>query len=110
MKYLPFGKDARSTLVYLVFAGCGPALTACVIWAMRIIRDWTGASDADRLDKFASLAMVIASALLVITVALAAFVSIRAIKVGKDGLEASSFGGDDVVRDGDTVIVNKDQP
>jgi len=94
-RFLPFSRDGRQTMVYVVFAGCGPALTLCVLWAMRVIRDWSGASDAERLDKFASLAMLIGSALLVIVVALACFVSIRAIKIDKDGLSAE--GGDNSV-------------
>ena len=93
ISWWPFTRDGRQTLVYLVFAGCGPALTVVVIWAMRVIRDWTGASVADRLDKFASLAMVIGAALLIITIALACFVSIRAVKIGKDGIEAQGEGG-----------------
>ena len=92
MARFPFTREGRQTLIYCVLAGCGPALTAVVIWAMLVIRRWDAANTADRLDKFASLAMVMASALVVIVVALSCFVSIRAIKIGKDGLEASGDG------------------
>ena len=80
-RWLPFTRDGRSTLVYLVLAGCGPALTLVLIWAMRTIRLWDGADAAQRLDRFADIANVISWALLVIVVALACFVSIRALKV-----------------------------
>ncbi len=86
----PLTMAGRQTLVYLVFAGSGPALTVLIIWAMRAIRDWQGADAADKLARFAFLAQYVAIALLILVVALACFVSIRAIKVGKDGLEATS--------------------
>lgn len=85
----PFTRAGRQTLIYLILAGCGPALTAVTIWAMRVIRDWNEVNPAVRLERFASLAMVMASALVIIVIALACFVSIRAIKIGKDGIEAS---------------------
>ena len=88
MSWFPFTREGRQTLVYLIFAGCGPALTAIIIWAMSIIRNWSEVDAATRLDKFSSLAMLIGLGLLIITVALACFVSIRAIKIGKDGIEA----------------------
>jgi len=93
----PLTLGGRQTLVYLVFAGCGPSLTAIVVWAMVTVRDFAGATALDRLDKFATLAILIAAALMVIVVALACFVSIRAIKLGKSGLEAESNGGGDAV-------------
>lgn len=92
LTWLPFSREGRQTLIYLVLAGCGPALTLTVIWAMRVIRDWETVSAAARLDKFASLAMVLAAALVIIVIALACFVSIRAIKIGRDGIEASGEG------------------
>lgn len=88
MSLFPFTREGRQTLIYLVLAGCGPALTAVIVWAMYIIRGWSDASAELRLDKFASLAMVVASALVIIVIALSCFVSIRAIKIGKDGIEA----------------------
>lgn len=80
---VPFTHDGRQTLVYLVFAGAGPALTAVVIWIMQAARD------AKQWDTFSRVALIVAAALLVITIALAMFVSIRAIKIGRDGIEAS---------------------
>lgn len=106
----PFTRDGRQTLVYIVFAGCGPALTVATLWAMQVIHDWTGASDAARLDKFAELAVLIGVALLIVTVALACFVSIRAIKVGRDGIEATSNNEGAAICDGDSVTVLKEQP
>lgn len=79
----PFSHDGRQTLVYLVFAGAGPALTALVWWAMR------QAGAAAQWGIFDNLANVVAAALLVIVIGLAMFVSIRAIKIGRDGIEAS---------------------
>ena len=92
MSLFPFTREGRQTLVYLVFAGCGPALTGVVIWALTVMRDFAGAGAEQRLDKFATLAMLVGAALLIVTVALACFVSIRAIKIGKDGLEANGEG------------------
>jgi hypothetical protein len=77
----PFTREGRQTLVYLVFAGAGPALTLLVKWAMG------QALDRKLNDAFASLADKVADALLVICLALACFVSIRAIKIGKDGMD-----------------------
>lgn len=88
-KLFPFTREGRQTLIYLVLAGCGPALTGVIVWAMQVIRGWQSVDAASRLDRFADLAMVMASALVIIVIALACFVSIRAIKVGKDGFEAS---------------------
>lgn len=90
LTWFPFTRDGRQTLVYLALAGCGPALTLGIIWALHTIRDWGDASAQLRLDKFASLAMMMGYNSLIITVALACFVSIRAVKVSKDGLEATS--------------------
>lgn len=90
---VPFTRDGRQTLIYLTFAGCGPALTALVLWSLSVIRVFPGADAATRLAKFADLAMLVGLALLVIVLALACFVSIRAIKIGKDGIEASGDGG-----------------
>ena len=90
LTWFPFTRDGRQTLVYLALAGCGPALTFGIIWALQTIRDWKEASAELRLDKFASLAMMLGYNSIIITVALACFVSIRAVKVSKDGLEATS--------------------
>jgi hypothetical protein len=90
----PLSTAGRQTLVYLVFAGAGPALTGLIVWAMYAIRAWQGASAISRLDRFAALANLVAAGMLVIVVALACFVSIRAIKIGAHGLEATGSGGD----------------
>ena len=54
-------------------------------------------------DVFANLAYMIAAGMLIVVTGLAMFVSIRSLKVSRDGLEAS---GGDSTRDGDTVTVN----
>jgi hypothetical protein len=78
----PFGYSGRQTLIYLLFAGAGPALTLIVIWAMR-------QSLAAKLwDQFRALSNEVALAHLIVVIGLAMFVSIRAIKIGKDGIEA----------------------
>lgn len=83
----PFSRDGRQTLIYIVFAFAGPALTAVVIWAM-----------IEALERvalwatFRDLALIVAAALMVVVIGLAMFVSIRAIKVGRDGIEASGEG------------------
>lgn len=92
MSWFPFTREGRQTLVYCALAGCGPALTAIVVWALVIIRNWSEVPAIIRLDKFAELAMLVAVGLLIIVIALACFVSIRAIKIGKDGIEASGDG------------------
>ena len=95
MSLFPFTREGRQTLVYLTLAGCGPALTFVIVWALGVIRDFNGADAAQRLDKFATLATIIASALVIIVIALSCFVSIRAIKIGKDGIEASGGEGNE---------------
>lgn len=89
LTWFPYTREGRQTLIYLALAGCGPALTLVMVWAMSLIRDWDQADPALRLDKFASLAYLIGTALLIIVTALACFVSIRAVKISKDGFEAS---------------------
>lgn len=69
-------------------------LTALVWWAMTVIRGWSEVGALERLDRFAKLSYILAAALMVFVIALACFVSIRAIKVGKDGIEATGSGGD----------------
>jgi hypothetical protein len=71
------------TLVYAVFAGAGPATSAVSAWTM-----WQ-AMTAGQWDTFARLATINAAGNLIIVTALAMFVSIRALKIGKDGFEAS---------------------
>jgi hypothetical protein len=86
----PFTQDGRQTLVYLVFAGAGPTLTLSVLWAMRALRD------AGKWDWFGRMSFwVLGAALLIIVCGLGMFVSIRAVKLGKDGLDVGGW------RDGD---------
>jgi hypothetical protein len=99
--WIPYTHAGRQTLVYLVFAGAGPSLTAVVIWAM------LKALDYNLRQTFSQLALIVAACLLIITTGLAMFVSIRAVKLGKDGFSAE--GGGDAIKDGDTVIVEKAQ-
>lgn len=93
LTWLPYTREGRQTLIYLALAGCGPALTVVMVWAMQVIRDWNEASAAARLDKFATLAYLIGASLLIIVTALACFVSIRAVKISKDGFEATGGEG-----------------
>lgn len=84
----PLTRDGRQTLVYLVFAGAGPALTLVVMWAM------ARALDTPALfDTFSKLAIIVAVSLLIIVTGLAMFVSIRAVKISKDGFEAEGGEG-----------------
>lgn len=80
----PLTRDGRQTLVYLVFAGSGPALTGVVVWAMVKALERTAL-----FDTFSKLSFVVAASLFVIVTGLAMFVSIRAVKISKDGFEAS---------------------
>lgn len=80
----PFTHAGRQTLIYLVLAMAGPALTAVVMWAMEITKD------ARQWAIFGSLADRVAWSLFVIVCALACFVSIRAIRIGKDGASMES--------------------
>jgi zinc transporter ZupT len=98
-RWLPYTHEGRQTLVYLVFAGAGPALTAVVIWAM------LKSLDFKLFQTFSQLALVIAAGMFVVVVGLSMFVSIRAVKLGKDGFSAE--GGGDPIRDGDTLKVEK---
>lgn len=89
-RVFPFTRPGRQTLVYLVFAGAGPALTAVVIWAMI-----EALERAALWPTFSQLALIVAAGLFVIVLGLAMFVSIRAIKIGKDGIEADGEGGEE---------------
>lgn len=92
MSLFPFSREGRQTLIYIVLAGCGPALTGVLIWAMVVIREWEGINPDRRLDQFAKISFMLALGLLIIIIALACFVSIRAVKIGRDGIEAESNG------------------
>lgn len=85
-RFFPFTREGRQSLIYIVLAGCGPALTLVVIWAMSLTER------AGQWAIFASLADKVAWGLLLIVLALACFVSIRAIKIGKNGIEATGDG------------------
>lgn len=84
----PFSFSGRQTLIYLLFGLSGPALTALTWWAMRTAEahGWTA--------LFQDLADKIALCLLISTLGLAMFVSIRSFKLGKDGIEAQSDPND----------------
>lgn len=88
----PFSFAGRQTLIYLVFAGAGPAITLLLIWAMR-------QSLAAKLwDQFTHLSNELALAHLIVVIGLAMFVSIRSLKIGPDGIEAqreADAGGSD---------------
>lgn len=84
----PLTRDGRQTLVYLVFAGAGPALTLVVMWAMA-----RALVTPALFATFSKLAIIVAVSLLIIVTGLAMFVSIRAVKISKDGFEASGGEG-----------------
>lgn len=92
--FLPFSRDARHTLLYLVIALCGPSLTIMGWWAMDEIRTFPDTTGEARLEAFAKLATMAMGGLLIIVIALSCFVSIRAIKIGLNGIEAQGSGGD----------------
>lgn len=77
----PFTRDGRQTLIYLMAAFCAPVLTALVWWAMKL------AAGSAQWTIFGRLADKVALALLISSITFAAFVSIRALKVGKNGFE-----------------------
>lgn len=85
--WVPFTHQGRQTLIYLIFAGAGPALCLMTIWAM------VQALRHGLLKTFSNLSLVVAASLLIIVTGLAMFVSIRAVKLGKDGFSAE--GGND---------------
>lgn len=86
----PLSHSGRQTLIYLTFAGAGPALTMTVIWAMR-----EALARPQLFGTFDHLAMIVAVSLLLIVSGLAMFVSIRAVKIGRGGFEASGTPSDD---------------
>jgi hypothetical protein len=98
--WFPYRHEGRQTLVYLVFAGSGPALTVVVIWAM------LKALDANLPKTFSQLSLIVASCLLIITTGLAMFVSLRAVKLGKDGFSAEGGNGEPL-KSGDKVTLEK---
>ncbi len=96
MSLFPWSREGRQTLIYIMSALSGPALTLCLIAAGYVIATFPGASADQRLDKFAHIALLLAVALLIVVIRDACFVSIRAIKVGvgKDGVSADVNGGE----------------
>jgi hypothetical protein len=80
----PFTNEGRQTLIYLIFAGAGPALT---LIGLRIL---DLAKDNQQWYVFEDQAKTFGWSLFIIVAALGMFVSIRAFKIGKDGLEFSS--------------------
>lgn len=84
--WVPFTQEGRQTLIYLVVAGSGPVLTGFTAWAM------VEALSRGLVTVFANLAYTVAACLLIIVTALAMFVSIRAVRLGKDGFSAEGQG------------------
>ena len=80
--WFPFSHEGRQTLIYLIFSGAGPALCVMVIWAMLT------ALQNGLLKTFSNLSLIVAGCLLIIVTGLGMFVSIRAVKLGKDGFSA----------------------
>lgn len=75
----PFTHDGRQTLIYIVLSFAGPALTLLTWWAMNIARL------AGQWHIFGVMSDWVVWSLFVIVCALACFVSIRAVQIGKDG-------------------------
>lgn len=82
--YLPLTREGRQTLVYLNFIWAGLVLAALVWWAMEqaLSRGWQA--------LFVELSRYVAIGLLIDILGLAMFVSLRAFKLGSDGI--SAFG------------------
>lgn len=98
----PFTAEGRRTLINIALFFAGPVLTLAIVWAMHTIRWWSGLSAELRLERFARLADVLSWGLLLVLLAFASYVSIRAIKVGRDGLEATG-GSNEAIDDNSTV-------
>lgn len=77
----PFTHEGRATLVYLMFAGAGPAVMFAIIYGLRTIRDWTGAPAIQRLDRFAEIVDKLGWGMVIVLVTMACFISIRAFKL-----------------------------
>jgi hypothetical protein len=108
LTWLPFSRGGRQTLLALVFALCGPALTLCVLWILDTVRGFPGASGEARLDAYVKLAQPVGWSLIIIVVALACYISIRSFKAGPTGIEASGTGeGGDEVSATASVTVTK---
>lgn len=90
----PFTHEGRQTLVYVALSWAAPVICAMLLWSMSRIETFPGAAADQRLARFADLADRISWGLLIILIAYACFVSIRAIKIGKDGFSAESRDDD----------------
>lgn len=106
LTWLPFTREGRQTLIYIVLALCGPALTGCIMWALKVVETFPGTTGEQRLNAYVKLSEPIGWSLLIIVTALACFVSIRSIK-GPGGTEVQGRD-DDAIRDGDQVTVSKE--
>lgn len=80
----PFTHAGRQTLVYLLYAWSVPLLTLMVQGILQVTAAY------GRWDIYADVADKVANALLIGVVGYACFVSIRAIKIGKDGVDFQS--------------------
>jgi hypothetical protein len=108
LSWLPYTREGRQTLIYLVLAGCGPALCFCLMWILQVVETFPGASGEQRLAAYVELAKPMGWSLIIIVLALACFVSIRSIK-GPGGFEAQGRD-DEPIKSGDAVVVTKTEP
>lgn len=89
--WTPFTQPGRQTLVYLMFAGAGPALLGAIMWFQSTIRNWTDAPVAQRLDRYAEIAVIIAWSLFIVVLAYCAFAAFRSLKFNlKDGIDMNA--------------------
>jgi hypothetical protein len=86
----PFSHEGRQTLIYVCIAWAAPVLCGMLVWEQSRIEVFPGAAAEQRLARFADISDRVSWGLMVILVAFACFVSIRAIKIGKDGFSAES--------------------
>lgn len=92
----PFGHEGRQTLIYLVFAGAGPALTLIGISILN-------RTEGKHWSIFAEMSRTFGWSLFVIVSSLGLFVAIRSFKIGPTGAE---FNAKDAPPD-DAVIAAK---
>ena len=86
----PFSHEGRQTLIYVCIAWAAPIMCGMLIWAQTRIEKFPGAAADQRLARFADISDRVSWGLLVILVAFACFVSIRAMKIDKNGLSVES--------------------
>jgi hypothetical protein len=89
--WVPFTHEGRQTLIYLIFAGAGPALTLVGL----VILEKT--EKAGQWDIFGSQARMFGWSLFVIVAGLGMFVSIRGFKISREGAEFSAKDTPDAV-------------